>query len=613
VNMPIATAVRRVVAATAVLVATAGALAAPAAASPARSPRVTAAAASPAKSPRVTAGTRTPIPPGLASRLQYKFTRLAKAQPDECFNGIGQPYPAGPPCASGQAKVNQAYVWGLTQAGTMVWFGTGANVHCLVSGYTLGYMKPVANSDWTCEYGDSQAVRNDPAIPANIGDMRPPQVWTYDTITHKSVNRSAEIAAKSPDDALRLAHTVGLRAAGTFGNVVLLGGPALEDTLNMFAFDATTKEYLGSITFPDYSNIRTFLVAQGALYLGVGTGHNGTGGGGVLRWTGDTSNPFSFVTVATLPVQAADLIVYGDQIAATTWPTSKPNTAQLLAGLWVSPKLSDGAPGLNPEDATGWKQVWNAAMYEPDRVTAATYGGGGLASYGGYVYWGTMHVPMKASIVAASIYPPADDAAAKTQRLDTQRAVSIWRGKDLGLPTQKIELLYGESTLPAWDPTTSTWSQKSTHFTPLYGKSGFGNIFNNYTWRMTVVDNRLFIGTMDWSYLFKGVLASGKDAPVNSHARKALSDPNGWAGSPVRANQFGGDLWMFPSTTAKATAINTSGLGNYLNYGIRNMIPNGSGGLYLGMANPMNLRTNPKGGRPEGGWELIEMTQRPIR
>jgi hypothetical protein len=252
-------------------------------------------------------------------------------------------------------------------------------------------------------------------------------------------------------------------------------------------------------------------------------------------------------------------------------------------------------------------------MYEPDRVTAATYGGGGLAAYDGYVYWGTMHVPMKASIVSAGIYPPVDDAAAKTQRLNTQRAVSIWRGKDLGLPTQKIELLYGESTLPAWDPATSTWSQKSTHFTPLYGKSGFGNIFNNYTWRMTVVDNKLFVGTMDWSYLVKGVLDGGKTAPVNAAARNALSDPSGWAGSSVRANLFGGDLWMFPNTTAKAVAVNTKGLGNYLNYGIRNMIPNGSGGLYLGMANPMNLRTNPKDARPEGGWELLEMTKRTTR
>ena len=30
--------------------------------------------------------------PASADKPPYKFTRLAKAQPDECFNGVGQPY-----------------------------------------------------------------------------------------------------------------------------------------------------------------------------------------------------------------------------------------------------------------------------------------------------------------------------------------------------------------------------------------------------------------------------------------------------------------------------------------------------------------------------------------
>jgi len=47
----------------------------------------------------------------------YDWTLIGKAQADECFAGVGVPYPPGPPCASGQPKVNQAYVWGLTKAG----------------------------------------------------------------------------------------------------------------------------------------------------------------------------------------------------------------------------------------------------------------------------------------------------------------------------------------------------------------------------------------------------------------------------------------------------------------------------------------------------------------
>jgi hypothetical protein len=588
---------RRVVAATAAVLLASGGLAV----------LTTSAAASPARDTSAKA-----VAKAVAEKDQYTFTRLAKAKPDECYNGIGQPYPVGPPCATGKPKVNQAYVWGLTQVGTMIWFGTGANVHCLVSGATLQYVNPTANDNWVCEFGSSQTIKADSTIPPYLGDMRPPEVWTYDTVTKASVNMSAQIRAKSPDDAARLDHTVGLRAAGNFGNVVLLGGPAIGNTLNMFAFDATTKQFLGSKTFAEYGNIRTFLVADNALYLGIGIGRNGSAGGGVLRWTGSVASPFDFVNIAALPVQAADLTVSDGRIVATSWPLAQATNSLGLAGLWMSPKLADGAPGLNPEDANGWKQVWNVGQYEPDSVIAGTYGGGGVAAADGYVYWGTMHVPMKAAQVMATKYPPADDKARQSQLLNSNRALSIWRARDLGLPTQKIEMLYGETSLPAYDPATSTWSKKSTNYTPVYGKSGFGNVFNNYTWRMAVVDGKVFVGTMDWSYLVKDLMAMGNPAPANSKSAKPGTAGSSKAKQAKQAKQvdgFGGDLWVFPSSGKPAQPVNTKGLGNYLNYGVRNMIVNGKGGLYLGMANPMNLRTDPTDNRPEGGWELLEMTK----
>ncbi|GAB1643160.1 hypothetical protein [Krasilnikovia sp. MM14-A1259] len=527
----------------------------------------------------------------------YTLHLLAKAKPDECFNGIGQPYPVGPPCAQGQAKVNQAYVWGLTRVANWIWFGTGANVHCLVSGATLGIAVPVVNSDYVCEYGESQNVRNDPDFPAEIGDQRPPQVWLYDTLTKRLTDKSAEIRAKSPDDAKRLNTTIGLRAAGNLDNVVLLGGPALGDSLNLFAFDARTKRFLGSVNLPQYGNIRTFLVADGALYLGVGIGANGSNGGAVLRWTGNVRNPFALETVGTLPVQAADLAYYDGRIATTTWPAEQPSSPAMLAGVWLSPPLADGQPGLNPEDADGWKQVWHARMYEPDRLTAATYGGGGVAAFGGYLYWGTMHVPLKATKVHQTVYPQTTDDAKAAQVRNTQRGISIWRGKDLGLPTQQIELLYGETTLPAYDPGTATWKAVSTGWTPKYGRSGFGYPFNNYTWRMAVAGDRLYVGTMDWSYIAADIM--NQPSGFSARDRAAILQD-------IDPDAYGGDLWTFPSTSEAATPVNIKGLGNYLNYGIRNMIPNGNG-LYLGMADPMNLRTDPTDDVPEGGWELIRL------
>ncbi|MEV8507482.1 hypothetical protein AB0368_22060 [Actinoplanes sp. NPDC051475] len=534
-------------------------------------------------------------PAAAASGDSYSFKLLAKAAPDECFNGIGKPYPSGPPCAEGQAKVDQAYVWGLTKVGGDIWFGTGANVNCLVSGATLDNYTPVVNNDYVCEYAESQTVRDDPDWPAYLGDQRAPEVWLYNAHNKRKTNKSAEIRAKSPDDAERLRTTIGLRAAGNLDGVVLLGGPALNDSLNLFAFDARTKRFLGSINLPQYGNIRTFLVAEKELYLGVGIGTNGSSGGGVLRWTGSVRDPFAFEVVANLPVQAADLTYHDGRIAATSWPASQPTSPAQLAGVWISPKLADGAPGLNPEDAAGWTQVWHVRQYETDRVVAATYGGGGVASFGGWLYWGTMHVPLKATKVHQQAFPQSTDEAKQAQIKNTQRAISIWRGKDLGLPTQQIELLYGATALPAYDPATATWSSVPTGWTPLYGKSGFDNPFNNYTWRMTVAGGRLYVGTMDWSYIFQDITAE------NPSIRASAITP------PIDPSVYGGDLWMFPSTSERAQSISTTGAGNYLNYGFRNMIPDGPD-LYLGMANPMNLRTDPTDDVPEGGWELIKLT-----
>jgi hypothetical protein len=529
------------------------------------------------------AATVTPVG-AVQADAEYTTELLGKAQPDECFNGIGAPYPAGPPCATGQPKVNQSYVWGMTKVGTDVWFGTGANTLCLTSGSSLNAVDPVVNSDYTCEYAESQVVASHPNIPAALGDMRPPQVWLYDSNTKSLANKSAEISAGSEADALRLRGTLGLRAAGNFNGVVLFAGPAASTALNVFAFDAVSKQFLGSRTFVQYGNARTFLAAAGNLYLGVGIGPNGTKSGAVLRWTGNVSKPFAFERVATLPAQAADLAYYDGRIAATTWSSVNATSDAQIAGVWTSPPLP-----LDSGDVGSWTQVFNAGQYETDPLIKRTYGLGGVASYGGYLYWGTMHVPLKSTKAHQVTYPQTTDDAKKAQIRFSTRTTSIWRGKDLGTPNQKIELLYGESVLPAYNPDTATWSGVPTGWTALYGKSGFGYPFNNYTWRMMVAGDRLYVATMDWSYIVHDLSSTA-----------APTDPASW----------GADLWMFPSTTDKAVPISTTGFGNYLNYGIRNMVADGDG-LYLGMANPMNLRTDPTDAVPEGGWELIKLNRSP--
>ncbi|MFY1637955.1 hypothetical protein ACN27F_32550 [Solwaraspora sp. WMMB335] len=562
----------------------------------------------------------------------FEHELLAKATPDECFNGIGLPYPVGPPCAEGQAKVNQAYVWSLAQANDRLWFGTGANVNCIVTGATLSLPTPRITDDYVCEFAESQVVKENPIMPVTVGDHRQPRAYVYDLSTQTLTEKTADITNASADDLSRLRRTLGLRAGGTHQGVVLLAGPALGMSVNMFAFDTATGEYLGSANFTQYGNIRHFLVADGVLYAGVGVGANGRDGGYILRWAGDRDDPFNFVEVGQLPAQVADLTMHEGRVFVSTWsaagggssaartaagsapgrigvvPTEEADPS--VAGVWMSPRLVDGSPGLTPDDLSQWTQVWSAASYEPDPIIAGTYGLGALASYGGYLYWGTMHVPMKSTATIAEAFPPVDEFAARATLERSQRAVSIFRGKRFGTRLENVELLYGERILPAYNATANDgaggWQWARTGYRPRYGHIGFGNIYNNYTWTMAVSGGRLFIGTMDWSYLAKDLLPEAAAQMGFRGAATGLTDEL----DPITIDPqlYGGDLWMFDSNVGRATAVDTQGLGgNYLNYGFRTMIADGST-LYLGMANPMNLRTDPTDDVPEGGWELIRLT-----
>ena len=231
-------------------------------------------------------------------------------------------------------------------------------------------------------------------------------------------------------------------------------------------------------------------------------------------------------------------------------------------------------------------------MYEPDPLTAATYGGGAIAYWNGALYFGTMHVPGVSAIAHIQVYPPADQQEYLNVAVNTYRAISIWRiqSADTG---PVVELLYGESALPKYNPGDGTFVSTSTNFTPLYGSSGFGNPLNNYTWTAAIFQEKLFFGTMDWSYLLSQgaipLLPASLDLKQLGIKEKDL------------ASAWGADLWRFDSV-GPAVAEDLNGLGNYLNYGLRSMITSADGqALYVGTANPMNLE-------PRGGWELRLLT-----
>jgi hypothetical protein len=196
-----------------------------------------------------------------------------------------------------------------------------------------------------------------------------------------------------------------------------------------------------------------------------------------------------------------------------------------------------------------------------------------------------------------------------------------------------IRLLYGQETLPAFNPNSKEWQLvvNKSGLTPQLGLSGFNNPFNNYTWTMAVSGGGLFVGTMDWSYLLEQGFLTELDLQLptttsqldewlgqirNSSPQAAeMLDSHGDYLSVIRQSlgdarnsifNPGADLMRFSNLNTPAATISNDGLGNYLNYGFRTMIGHNHG-LFIGTANPMNLMTSTTDGLPDGGWELLKL------
>lgn len=519
---------------------------------------------------------------------------LAKAQPDECYNGVGNPYLPGPPWTGGVPKVNQAYVFSLTKSGHDLWFGTVANPLCLaMSLLNMTGQKPTSfeTACMVCEFEKSQYPTQ---LSPDLGDWRPPEIWLYDTQEKTLIN-------KTPDDLL-IFDTVGIRSAGTLGKIVLLGGLSLTKGINLFAFNAETKKYLGSTHLPIYSDIRKWLVANNILYTAV---MNTTGGGSVLRWRGNLSNPFQFEVVGKLDNEGAELAYHEGRLFITTWPVLTQSIASISSsGLFMSPSIPP--QGLTAAHANKWECVWTADNYEPDPITALSYAGGALASFDGYLWWGTFHVPFASTVAHLVYYNPQD---LLSTFLGTYRPLTIFRGRHFDAGGGEIDLVYGLSRLPKYTPNNpfnptsgGKWEivPNAMGKEPLWGPSGFCNFFNNYTWSMAVYNNQLYIGTMDWSHLLDHVVQDLMKIFQMDYMQNEIQLP---------PRSYGADLFRIPDSDSPAIPEYIDGVGNYTNYGIRTMVADDA--LYLGMANPMNLLTDRNDTLPEGGWELIRLHQNP--
>ena len=509
---------------------------------------------------------------------------LAHAEPDECFSGIGEnSLGVSPPCAEGsQEKVNEGYVWGMALAGDKIFFGTVANTQCLVIGSFLQSTDPTINDAYVCEFGQSPV----PGVPAALGDYRPPHLYMYDQSTESLTDL---VSAMSSGARTLLSSTVGIRAAGAYDGVVLFGGLSLTGGVNFFAF-SDDGTFLTAGNESAYSNIRKFRAIQGALYVGVGYEAGGLQEGRILKWTGNSSDPISFETVGIVDSEVAELALHDGRLFVTTWPDDDAEAA-----LYMSPPLPMGG-SLQTSDANNWVSVFSVSDYEVNPISAATYGLGALASFDGWLFWGTMHVPgtgvaAHESALDEGIGFDLDDV------LLSERSISIFRGRDFAT-TREIDVLYGYPEMPVLNVTNGDWTYESNNLgqDPIFGAPGFNNLLNNYTWAMEVYDDRLWVGTMDVG----GLIAYGAGALTAD-----LGGVEGALIDVISATAIGADLWFFASANVPAFPESLNGAGNPANYGFRTMASDGER-LIVGTANPMNLLTdNETRSQGIGGWELL--------
>ena len=537
----------------------------------------------------------------------YTIKLLAKATPDECFAGIGEPYPEGPPCWRGRPKTNEAYIWGMAIAPKAIWFGTMANTTCgagssTASGFSatpvLG--NPILTSAYVCER--DAGVYETPA-PFVSTDWRPPNIYRYDLDANA-------LEVKTPDHPL-VRQTAGFRSAVYFDDMVLLTGAGLAGTpaagkINVFAFDAKSLAFLGASSLEGVKNLRRWVVTPAGVYAGVQTADNR---GAVIRWLGNRSQLFRFETVGRFDSEVSEVAFHEGRIFASTWPilpgfVDRPLGATLA--LFMGPIL--GEQGLSGNDTQAWTKVWSVSDYEADPSIALTYGGGAMASFGGYLYWGTLNIPFTGA-TAIQLTHQLSLPQMLPALIGALRPAALFRGRHFA-EAPEIQTLYGLPAMPIYDE--GRWRiAPSPMGRPQYGMAGFGNPFNAYMWSMAVYRDELFVGTMDVRYNTRLTLQALPRRLLGLIA--GIWGPSGRL-DPLRlplghVRGYGADLYRFPSPNRAALPLSRDGLGNLSNFGVRNLVAD-ERGLYAGTANPFNLLYEPFREDQSGGWELLEIDQK---
>lgn len=266
-----------------------------------------------------------------------------------------------------------------------------------------------------------------------------------------------------------------------------------------------------------------------------------------------------FTIVGEFPVTegaGGEFVQTKDRVIMSTWAGTQQSidantTGQGLTpsagALFVTSKIPDA--GFTKENKAVFTKIFDNDEFEPDPLVAKGYEMGAMSIVGDYLYWGTMHVGTSAGYkYYLKKYPNINECGPESgfhptfglplcknnQYQDVKFADQVlfnsWRAtflfrtdistiddiSDSDLPQlgdfPHTEMLYGEDNMtmldsvPVWDNnskvhTNVKWKKVDNlkGMKALYGKMGFGNVMNVYTWTMREYNNKIYIGTFDLS------------------------------------------------------------------------------------------------------------------
>jgi hypothetical protein len=293
-------------------------------------------------------------------------------------------------------------------------------------------------------------------------------------------------------------------------------------------------------------------------------------------------------------------------------------------------------------DTAAWSfaKVWDVKTdYEADDTVGTFTSAGPIEVHDGKLYWSTSEQPLMpgfvhllsdvfgidapaiiAALIGGTPLPTIDPTALTPDQLtgaadalwNAHRATTLFRASSLGEGTDDTELLVGQASMPAYDPTLTDpldplsppigWvdtPNKMGGATPTYATSGYGNFFNSATTSMLEHNGELLIGTMDWSGVIPQVLL-GYLTDTLAASSPALAQIVSDYLAPESLG-FGADVFRLGNDSSeylKAEALD--GLGNQENWSVPAMVSTGGPVAYAGMANPMNRDAS-------GGWEVRKL------